>query len=382
MTKILLGSLITVFVLVATVAFWIDKQNGDCNKCDVVLVTVDVWNIKDQNKLKIKDGQNGYFFENAFASSNWPLPVYTSIFTGDYPANYGVWRVGDSIGQIPEGNFASRMSKLGYRTQAISVGPFFQKEWGFAQAFDEFDNASDFEAIKSAWNSEIINKFSDQNKDFFWIRLGMNSLVFDYESSIDQTMGELNAMLNMNNNRIVLVVAGVVGRVSDSLDNASISVPLFVSIPGNRVVDRRSVFETKDISKLILQEPEFVKSRQGGKSLVALSSSSESVENIKGVYVTYAERNITEDHLQRVVEWSEPNHSSSRSLNWHLIRDLDGKYYLYNMRLDRDEKNNLFESWNDLPADQRSEAIKVIRSIGSDVPEACGIYCGSHEFFK
>lgn len=383
MMKVFLGLLFGLFVLIIVTAFWVDRGNKVCDGCDIVLVTVDVWNAKDQNKLKITDNQKGYFFDNAFASSTWTLPVYASIFLGDYPANHGVWRVGDGLGGEQEGNFVSRISKLGYATNAYSVGPFFQKEWGFARDFDHFNNMTSFEEIKSVWNKDIINTFSDEKKDFYWIRLGMDNLIFDYQTSIDQTLDELSDMLSgISNDKVALVVVGGVGKLSELPDNESIAVPLFVSIPGNQIIDRNSVFETKDIPKLILQESEFVKSRQNGKSLVALSSSSESLEKIRKVYADYSGSDPKMEITRRTTEWSEPSYSSSRSLNWHLIRDIDGNYYLYDMVLDKSQKNNLFNDWNSLPADQRSEAIKVIRSIGSDVPEACGIYCGSHEFFK
>ncbi len=360
-------------------AVFFRKSEGGCSKCDVVLVTLDSWRYEDFDKLKMPQGS--VFFENAIANSTWTLPSYVSIYTSDYPATQGVWLPFDKLALESE-NFVSKLKSLGYKTSAYSVGPFFQKEWGFESGFDKFLNVSSADELNKVWKADLGANSTNTQPDFYWIRLGSKELVLDYENNIDQTTLHVKNLLSQiaNYKNTEIVVVGAFGVLSEKPSLDSIRVPMFFYSPKTRNINTEDVFEVKDVGKLILGEAEFLKNRNSQKSLVALTSVAESEKLVREIYENGKELEV--EQVVRNKEWNQPYFSSSISNNWHLIKDLDGEYFLYDLQSDPDEKNNLFQNWNSLTGEKRAQAIDVIRSIGGDVPELCGIYCGSDEFFK
>lgn len=368
-------------ILFAVIKIWFFEDfGGECKKCDIVLITIDSWEFDDSQKID-NPLKHDYFFENAVANSTWALPSYASIYTSEYPAKQKIWRLTDKLNDGSD-NFVTKLKEMGYRTSAYSVGPFFQKQWGFGNGFDEFYEKSNIEDVQNSINSK---DFSDARRqpDFVWVRLGAGELEDNYQANKDKVFASVNNMLaKMSGQKnIRIFVVGATGGLVSEVKNGSIHVPMYVFSQQKLSVDTQSVFELKDIGKLILGEAEFLSQRNSGKSVVGLSSWVEDEEKIKSFYKSY--RIDMEQVLTvRKDEWGEPNFSSSRSKYWHLIKNLKGEYFLYNLMNDKTEERNLFENWSDLPELERSQAIEVVRSIGGDVPEACGVYCGSDEFFK
>jgi len=371
--------LFVIFLAILLNALFFSKSENGCSKCDVVLVTLDSWRYQDFDKLKMPKG--GVFFENAIANSTWTLPSYASIYTSDYPAKQAIWLPFDKLNPDSE-NFVSKLKSLGYNANAYSVGPFFQKEWGFESGFDKFLNISNVDELKKAWTTDLSANSLDTQPDFYWIRLGSKELVLDYENNIDKTLTSVNDLLSQiaNYKNTEIVVVGAFGELSERPSLNSIKVPMFFYTPKATNINIKDVFEVKDVGKLILGEAEFLKNRNSKNSLVALTSVTVSEKLVREIYESGKELEV--EQVVRNKEWNQPYFSSSISNNWHLIKDLDGEYFLYDLQSDPDEKNNLFQNWNSLTGEKRAQAIDVIRSIGGDVPELCGIYCGSDEFFK
>jgi len=371
--------LFVIFLAILLNALFFSKSENGCSKCDVVLVTLDSWRYEDFDKLKMPQGS--VFFENMIANSTWTLPSYASIYTSDYPAKQAVWLPFDKLNPDSE-NFVSKLKSLGYKTNAYSVGPFFQKEWGFESGFDKFLNISNIDELKKAWTTDLNANILDTQPDFYWIRLGSRELVLDYENNIDKTLTGVQDLLSqiVDDKNTEIVVVGAFGELSEKPRLDSIKVPMFFYSPKTSNINTKDVFEVKDVSKLILGEAEFLKNRDSKNSLVALTSVTESEKLVREIYEKGKELEVKP--VVRNKEWNLPYFSSSISNNWHLIKDLSGEYFLYDLQSDPDEKNNLFSSWNSLAGEKRAHAIDVIRSIGGDVPELCGIYCGSDEFFK
>lgn len=378
-TRFAILFLFAIFLAILLNALFFRKSENGCSKCDVVLVTLDSWRYEDFDKLKMPKG--GVFFKNAIVNSTWTLPSYASIYTSDYPAKQAVWLPSDKLNPDSE-NFVSKLKSLGYKTNAYSVGPFFQKEWGFESGFDKFLNISNTDELKKAWTTDLNANSANSQPDFYWIRLGSRELVLDYENNIDKTLTGVQDLLSqiVDDKNTEIVVVGAFGKLSEKPSLDSIKVPMFFYSPKTSNINTKDVFEVKDVSKLILGEAEFLKNRNSKNSLVALTSVTESEKLVREIYGKGKDLEVKP--VVRNKEWNQPYFSSSISNNWHLIKDLSGEYFLYDLQSDPDEKNNLFSSWNSLAGEKRAHAIDVIRSIGGDVPELCGIYCGSDEFFK
>ncbi len=367
------------FISVLLGAVFFHRSQYGCSKCDIVLITLDSWKYEDLNSIQMPKGS--VFFENAVANSTWALPSYVSIYTSDYPAEQGVWLPYDKLASGSE-NFVSKLKSLGYRTSAYSIGPFFQKEWGFESGFDKFLNISSSDELKNVWGADLSKNSKDSQPDFYWIRLGGKELVLDYENNVDQEMLNVKDLLSkiVDHKNTNILVVGASGELSERPSLNSIKVPLVFYSPKSLGINTVDVFEIKDIGKLILGESEFLKNRNTKKSLVGLTSVAENEKLVREIYEMGDKLEITQ--VVRNKEWNQPYFSSSISKDWHLIKDQSGEYFLYDLRSDPDEKNNLFSNWNLLAGEDRAQAINVIRSIGGDVPELCGIYCGSNEFFK
>ena len=174
--------------------------------------------------------------------------------------------------------------------------------------------------------------------DFYWIRLGSKELVLDYENNIDQTTLHVKNLLSQiaNYKNTEIVVVGAFGVLSEKPSLDSIRVPMFFYSPKTRNINTEDVFEVKDVGKLILGEAEFLKNRNSQKSLVALTSVAESEKLVREIYENGKELEV--EQVVRNKEWNQPYFSSSISNNWHLIKDLDGEYFLYDLQSDPDEK--------------------------------------------
>jgi arylsulfatase A-like enzyme len=84
--------------------------------------------------------QRGVLFRRAIAQCNWTLPSLASIHTGLYPSQHGAvsanFALGDEYVTLGEALHAA-----GYHTLAVVSHSFADRQHGFAQGFDEFDES-------------------------------------------------------------------------------------------------------------------------------------------------------------------------------------------------------------------------------------------------
>lgn len=358
--------------------------DGGCSGCNVVLITIDNWPYTLRDKFNTESGSGWVSFDGAYSNSTWALPSYSALYGGDYPAVFGAWRTDDKINGA-EKNFVSRLKESGYRTTALSVGPFFQTKWGFGEGFDEFSEMKNTDQLDNR-ALELVKSIQSKNSgsEFIWLRYGGGFLESsqggDFENVISSVSKVANIFVSVKNTRVI--VLGAAGELMTKPYDKAIHVPMFIGgADFGRVGLLQGIFELKDLGKLILNEREYREIRKDKKNIVALSSSAEDRQKILDYYKNYQAENELVLEVRKD-EWDEPYFASSRSQNWQIIRNSDSSYELYNLTDDMDEKNNLFEDWNVLPDLSRSEAVEVIRSVGGDVPAVCGVYCGSNEFFK
>ncbi len=81
--------------------------------------------------------RRGTLFENAFVQYPSTLVSHTSIFTGLYPQQHGVYppsyRLSPAIETLPE-----RFAEAGYRTAGHTEGGYMGRDFGFARGMEEF----------------------------------------------------------------------------------------------------------------------------------------------------------------------------------------------------------------------------------------------------
>jgi arylsulfatase A-like enzyme len=93
-------------------------------------------------------------FDQAISTSSWTVGSHAALFTGQFPA--------DSLGyqsriERDEQTLAEIFAGNGYRTFAVSGGPYTDPRWGLHQGFDEFvvsgerENASDATSRAIEW---------------------------------------------------------------------------------------------------------------------------------------------------------------------------------------------------------------------------------------
>lgn len=132
---------------------------------------------KQNDKNMCKIAGESFVFKKNFSSSNSTTPSLTSIFTGLYPKNHGIFHQLPYTKQEEIDNFYCKnlfwlpefLKKQGYETIAIDwLGMWFKK------GFDYYDDGMDFDSLKKApFNSaeEItklaISKIEGSTKPFF-----------------------------------------------------------------------------------------------------------------------------------------------------------------------------------------------------------------------
>lgn len=75
------------------------------------------------------------WFERAIAPAPWSLPSHASLFTGQYPAEHGVVRLGDSMDCV---SLVDDLGDRGYTSYGVSANGFACQRTGFHADFDEF----------------------------------------------------------------------------------------------------------------------------------------------------------------------------------------------------------------------------------------------------
>jgi arylsulfatase A-like enzyme len=113
-------------------------------------------------------GEN-ILFRNAFATSGWMMPAHGSIFTSLYPTLHGATHIDKSLGD-EHFTLAEILSDNGYHCAGFCCNPRLDREHGFAQGFDLYDDYS--------------------------VSIMLESLAFGDKESVDINRQRTNALIN------------------------------------------------------------------------------------------------------------------------------------------------------------------------------------------
>lgn len=80
-------------------------------------------------------------FRNAFATSGWMMPAHGSIFTSLYPSVHGAIHIDKSLGN-EHYTLAEILADNGFYCVGFCCNPHLDREHGFAQGFDLYDDYS------------------------------------------------------------------------------------------------------------------------------------------------------------------------------------------------------------------------------------------------
>ncbi len=81
---------------------------------------------------------SGKRFDRAFSTAPWTQPSMASLFTGRMPSRHGVVRIGDRLSPHAE-TLAEALSNRGHRTHGVISHVLLNRNYGFAQGFDSYD---------------------------------------------------------------------------------------------------------------------------------------------------------------------------------------------------------------------------------------------------
>ena len=158
------------------------KKKKAKNKKTVILIFIDgfVMNKKFNNNLNLTPNiksqlDNGVIFTNNYSTAEWTLPSFTSIFTGKYPHNHGIYHPDLNYDISNKNSFIqSYFHNNNYFTFQINSGKRNNPAYGYAKDFDRslFKENLDckeviFETIE---HIETLNQFNN------FIFLGLNDL--------------------------------------------------------------------------------------------------------------------------------------------------------------------------------------------------------------
>lgn len=113
--------------------------------------------------------RDNILFRNAFAASGWMMPTHGSIFTSLYPSAHGATHINRRLGD-QHVTLAEVLNDNGYYCVGFCCSPRLDREHGFAQGFDIYDDYS--------------------------VSLMLNSLAFGQEQSEDINKQRTNALIN------------------------------------------------------------------------------------------------------------------------------------------------------------------------------------------
>ena len=113
-------------------------------------------------------GEN-ILFHNAFATSGWMMPAHGSIFTSLYPTLHGATHIDKSLGD-EHFTLAKILADNGFYCVGFCCNPRLDREHGFAQGFDLYDDYS--------------------------VSIMLESLAFGDKESVDINRQRTNALIN------------------------------------------------------------------------------------------------------------------------------------------------------------------------------------------
>ena len=119
----------------------------------------------------------------AVSPSSWTVPSMGSIFTGFQPWSVGNWEshvVPESLTTLPEA-----LRQQGYRTAAFRSNHWLDKEYGYAQGFDEF------RYIRDGQRAEGYLEGLAGGRDFVWIHILPPHAPYVRRAHLEDRLGDL-----------------------------------------------------------------------------------------------------------------------------------------------------------------------------------------------
>lgn len=175
-----------------------------CPNCNVIVVTLDTlgadhmalygYNRTTSPFLDSFALKRSVVFDHAIAQGSWTPLSHTSILTGRYPAEYGIF---GSTDKLPPGTetLAVAMKARGYVTHAVSAAILIQPQYGWGQGFDSFEERWFIDSVK---NNDAQTTFSlaadwikkNKQKPFF-LFINTNHLHSPHTPATEKVLEEL-----------------------------------------------------------------------------------------------------------------------------------------------------------------------------------------------
>lgn len=127
----------------------ISSQTADSRK-NVILITISSLRAdhvtclgynRDTTPNFDEFAKQNILFTNAFGTSSWMMPAHGSIFTSLYPSIHGATHIDNYLRNEPN-TLAGILSDNGYYSIGFSCGPRLDREYGYGQGFDMYDDYS------------------------------------------------------------------------------------------------------------------------------------------------------------------------------------------------------------------------------------------------
>lgn len=144
------------------------EETTDHDVSHVILITIDTLR---KDALSAYGGErvetptidgfasDGVLFENAYSSSSWTLPSFSSIMTG-LPVTVHKTARADSMLQDEFTTLAERLRDSGYHTAAIVDNFFLHPEYNVGQGFIEYDYHPKRQKAINSFGATVVNKLS------------------------------------------------------------------------------------------------------------------------------------------------------------------------------------------------------------------------------
>ena len=411
------------------------------NPQNVILLAVDTWR-HDHTTLSGKTAykrdltphlrqlaQQGTLFTTAISQAPWTMPAFASIFTGLYPHEHGAISLSGKLNG-KQTTLTEILKESGYTTGAVVSHTFVDRNHGFAQGFDYFDESQ----ILGEWpiTSEGITDQAlgflqrHQQRPFFlfvhyfdphyayrdhdqwdfsdsysgWQRnqrqeighlrsqrhvlneADIQHLVDLYDEEIAYTDSQIGRLLDyirrqkLDKNTAIVLVSdhgeefmerGWIGHTTTLYDEV-IHVPLVMALPGvaERVPLVEQTVETRAVFATLLNYLDIPYKAAPANSLLPMIRGAETGNDSAYAFSSVWLPKADPGSGKRV------KMLSLRSNTWKLILDLTHqKEMLYNLQQDPDERNNLIESHPDqrgVLSAKLSDWFNAIQAQAADAP--------------
>lgn len=162
-----------------------------CDACNVIVIALDAISAdsllsseRRMPRLASRAEKDGVVFTNAIAQSRSAYPSMVSLFTGNYPSEYGTW---DLRVRIPENTetLAKVFSSHGYKTAGFSENPLSEPDWGLNHGFEYWEPTLGKSAKAVFENAEEwLAKNRSESRTFLFIQ------PYSIYSLLDNSSGE------------------------------------------------------------------------------------------------------------------------------------------------------------------------------------------------